>query len=287
MSRIDEALRRRDPDVQPPAGRPGQTVFEPAWPVASEHKSEKGDRGAEMGVAHIGHASAVRFSAKWGARLVNSPESDPGLVEQFRRLAGTLHKARRLNGLRSVMVTSATSGDGKTLTAVNLALVLPGSFNSEVLLIDADLRRPSIPVGDFGQDAGLGEALSAKTEQKLALVRIAPRLTLIPAGQPLSNSIGAVTSPRMQHIIEEAAERYDWVILDAPPVGLTTDARLLSEFVGGTLFVVRAGQTQHRLVSQAIAGLGREHILGVVLNGIEKSGDDAGYYDPHIQGKRP
>jgi capsular exopolysaccharide synthesis family protein len=220
---------------------------------------------------------------------VNSPESDPGLVEQFRRLAGTLHKARRLNGLRSVMVTSALSGDGKTLTAVNLALVLSGSFNSEVLLIDADLRRPSIPsVVDFSQDAGLSEALSAKTEHKLALVRIAPRLTLIPAGQPLSNSIGAVTSPRMQQIIEEATQRYDWVIIDAPPVGLATDARLLSEFVGGALFVVRAGQTPHRQVSQAIDALGRQHILGVVLNGIAKNGDEAGYYyDPHIQGKKP
>jgi capsular exopolysaccharide synthesis family protein len=282
MSRIDEALRRQDREGMP-AAVPGQSAFKPAWPAAGRDRADHAH-----GSHAVPHSSPVGFSDKWGARLVNSPDADPGLIEQFRRLAGTLHKARRLNGLRSVMVTSATSGDGKTLTAVNLALVLSASFNSEVLLIDADLRRPSIPsVVDFSHDAGLSEALSAKSEQKLALVRIAPRLTLIPAGQPLSNSIGAVTSPRMQRIIEEATERYDWVILDAPPVGLTTDARLLAEFVGGTLFVVRARQTQHRMVSEAIAALGREQILGVVLNGIEQSGDEPQYYDPRIQGQRP
>jgi protein-tyrosine kinase len=286
MSRIDEALRRRGHQDSPLSAAPGQAVFTPAW-------SSEGETGRpvlpEGDPRPMRAGASVGFSSKWGARLVNSPDCEPALVEQFRRLAGTLHKARRVNGLRSVMVTSATSGDGKTLTAVNLALELARSFNSEVLLIDADLRRPSIPsVMDLSQDVGLSEALSAKTEQKLALVRIAPRLTLIPAGEPLANSIEAVTSPRMQRIIEEATNRYDWVILDAPPVGLTTDARLLTEFVGGALFVVRAGQTPHKQVSQAIAALGREHILGVVLNGTERSNDKSGDYGygPHSQGKR-
>lgn len=279
MSRIDEALRRRRDQAGGPVPiAPGQSMFKPAWSVAETwtDSDASGDDARELRME-----GGVGFSSKWGARLVNSPESDPALVEQFRRLAGTLHKAKRLNGLKSVMVTSATSGDGKTLTAVNLALELSRSFNSEVLLIDADLRRPSIPsVVDLSQDAGLSEALSAKTEQKLALVRIAPRLTLIPAGEPIANSIEAVTSPRMQRIIEEATERYDWVILDAPPIGLTTDARLLAEFVGGALFVVRAGVTQHRQVADAIAALGREQILGVVLNGTERSTEKNTYYGP-------
>ena len=285
MSRIDEALRRRrDQNGESAPLALGQTMFKPAWPTAEQWNSSDAHQDDARAVPA---STVIEFSSKWGALLVNSPDSDPEVVEQFRRLASTLHKAKRLNGLRSVMVTSATSGDGKTLTAVNLALELSRSFNSDVLLIDADLRRPSIPsVVHLSEDAGLSEALSVKTEQKLALVRIAPRLTLIPAGQAILNSIEAVTSPRMQRIIEEATERYDWVILDAPPIGLTTDARLLAEFVGGTLFVVRAGVTQHRQVTQAMAALGREQILGVVLNGTERSKEKNTYYDPTLQGKR-
>lgn len=265
MSRIDEALNRGKGEAEViPARSP---IFDPAWPQLAEPPVE-GVRAIDPVPEEHLRRPPVGFSTEWNDRLASSTTGDPGLVEQFRRLAGTLHKAQRTTGLRSVMVTSATPGDGKTLCAVNLALVLSESFNSRVLLIDADLRHPSIPgVVDFGNEAGLSEALRAKTDQRLALVALTPRLTLLPAGQPIANSIEALTSPRMQQILDEAAERFDWIILDAPPVGLTTDARLLTELVGGTLFVIRAGQSQHPDVERAVAALGREHILGVVLNG--------------------
>ncbi len=285
VSRIDEALGRThgvEQGLSPVA--PSQTAFRPAWPITEELSETIRGRDGELRSVS---GSPVGFSSAWSQRLVNSPLSDAGLLEQFRRLAGTLHKARRMNGLRSVMVTSATPGDGKTLTAINLALILSGSFNSEVLLVDADLRRPSIPsIVDFQQEAGLSEALSAKNEQKLALVRIAPHLTLLPAGQPIANSIEAVTSPRMQHILSEATSQYDWVILDAPPVGITTDARLLAEFVGGTLLVIRAGKTQHVDIEKALTALGREQILGVVLNGTTGPKEDATYYGEPYPGKK-
>ncbi len=211
----------------------------------------------------------TRFSSKWRERLAHGPEADAGLVEQFRRLAGTLHHAQQTNGLRSVMVTSSQPGDGKTMTAVNLALVLAESYRAKVLLVDADLRRPSISsVVELGEGSGLSEALRSPTEQKLALLKITPRLTLLPAGQPISNSIEALTSPRMKQILAEAATRFDWVILDAPPVGPTADARLLTELVGKTLFVIHAGQTQYPDVRKSVDIIGKEHILGIVLNGV-------------------
>jgi capsular exopolysaccharide synthesis family protein len=233
---------------------------------------------------------AISFSSRWRERLAAGPEADPILTEQFRRLAATLHHAHQNDGLRSVMVTSAAPGDGKTLTAVNLALVLAESYRYNVLLLDADLRRPSIPnVMEGGDLSGLSEALRAPTERKLALVPITPRLTLLPAGTPIANSIEALTSPRMRHILEEAAIKFDWVILDAPPVGPATDARLLTQMVGGTLFVIHAGQTQYPDVQKAIDALGRDQILGVVLNGVDKATSGTHYYaagdaPPHSQG---
>jgi Mrp family chromosome partitioning ATPase len=85
----------------------------------------------------------------------------------------------------------------------------------------------------------------------------------------------------MRHILEEAAGRFDWVILDAPPVGPVTDARLLTEMVGGTLFVLRAGKTQYAEVKKALDTLGREQILGVVLNGVDPGSDKEYYYAAH------
>lgn len=260
--------------------------FQSAWPITDANAAPLGREGRP----YFGDALAeqprgagvsqgiLSFSSAWRERLASPPDGDPGLIEQFRGLAATLHHAQQANGIRSVMITSATQGDGKTLTAVNLALVLAESYRSRVLLIDADLRRPSIPsVADFGNASGLSEALRATHEQKLALVSITPRLTLLPAGQPIANSIEALTSPRMRQILDEAASRFDWVILDAPPVGPTTDASLLTQMVDGTLFVIHAGRTQFAEVSKAIESLGRERILGVVLNGVDEQPLE-GYY---------
>lgn len=275
MSRIDDALRlhRGDP-ASPSDGQELQPEFPAAWPVLA---TRAGLQPQGAGVTFVdtpaGQAptGVIRFASKTREKLSSGPDADPGLTEQFRRLAATLHHARQANGLNCVMVTSARPGDGKTLTAVNLAIVLSESYHYNVLLVDADLRRPSIQsVVDLGTGgAGLSEVLRATTDQKLALVRLAERLTVLPAGQATANSIEALTSPRMGQIMQEATSRYDWVILDASPVGPTTDARLLTGMVGGTLFVIHAGRTQCEDVQKAIDSLGREHLLGVVLNGVE------------------
>lgn len=294
MSRIDEALRRtrgEDKAESPAVDR--QRLFAPAWPVAipedvtPETDPVSGEGASQVATRPPSAAGIMSFSSQWRERLASGPDGDPGLIEQFRRLAGVLHHAQQASGLRSVMVTSATPGDGKTLTAVNLALVLAESYRYNVLLVDADLRRPSIPhIGDLSDGSGLSEALRAETEQKLALVAITPRLTLLPAGQPIANSIEALTSPRMQQILGEAVNRFDWVILDAPPVGPTADARLLTGLVGGTLFVIHAGKTQYPDVEKAIETLGRDQLLGVVLNGVAAKAFD-GYYGVTSPAREP
>ncbi len=303
MSRIDEAIRRSQvPGVLREAGFARET-FAPAWSVADAPGCAALDDAAVPAAAtpndtplaldpvlpdgdrrEVGTGSTLSISSAWRDRLATGPDADPALVEQFRRLAGTLHHAKQTHSLRSVMVTSANPSDGKTLTAINLALVLSESYRYRVLLVDADLRRPSIAnVVDIAAGAGLTEALRSPTSQKLALARLTPRLTLLPAGGPTMNSIEALVSPRMRQILDEAMATFDWVILDAPPVGPTADARLLSQMAGGTLFVVRAGKSQYPEVARAIEGLGRDQILGVVLNDMEGSPGEAGY-DGYVAG---
>lgn len=280
MSRIDEALKRANPAAPETHPTSAGQMFRPAWTVVEGGDSESGPRPEPtpvLSLPAVGDAAPrglVSFSSRWQERLATGPGADPALTEQFRRLAATLHHAHQGHGLRSVMVTSASPDEGKTLTAVNLALVLAESYRYRVLLVDADLRRPSIPnvVENGDGSCGLSEALTAPTEQKLTLVPITSRLTLLPAGRPVSNSIEALTSPRMRQILDEANRRFDWVVLDAPPVGPATDARLLGQMVGGTLFVIHSRHTQHPDVAKAIEAIGREQILGVVLNGVADTG---------------
>lgn len=272
MSRVHEALRRagESKNVESPA-RNDEAAFRSAWSLAEEEAAPTADSQPEAELQMVGrqYPAIKGFAGQWRERLALGSEGNSVLVEQFRRLAATLHQAQSAHGIRRIMVTSATPDDGKTLTAINLALVLSESYRRRVLLVDADLRRPSIrDVVNLFDGSGLSETLKARSEQKLALVQLTPTLTLLPAGHPIPDPIGVLTSPRMRRILEEASSRFDWVILDAPPVGQLADASLLGEMVEGTLFVIRAGKTQHPHILKAIEAIGRERILGVVLNAV-------------------
>lgn len=284
MSRIDEALRR--------AGTDHHARSRVAATVPDTHRSpwqfdEDADAGAQPApepqapaAAPAGSGSPLDlarreatglvdgFNSKWAGRLVVSPKADWMLVEQFRRLAATLHQAQIDANTRTVMVTSAAPGDGKTLTAINLALTLSESYRRRVLLIDADLRRPSIrDVSHMPNVLGLSDGLRTKTDQQLTVLPITKNLMLLPAGRPDPDPMGGLTSSRMRRILDDAVRHFEWVILDAPPIGGIADTSLLGGMVDAALLVLRAGQTRCAMAQNAINALGRDRILGVVLNG--------------------
>jgi protein-tyrosine kinase len=274
MSRIEEALRLTERSVvnQGDEGGSGQEPFRSPWEFRAN--GSPADRQAETQLPAeplpTGGAVVAGFTSKWKQRLVVSPDAEPFLVEQFRRLAATLHQAQSSRHLKTVMLTSAVPGDGKTLTSINLALTLSESYRRRVLLIDADLRRPSIrDVTQMNGVIGLTEGLRAQTEQKLTVLKLTPNLFLLPAGRPDPDPMAGLTSNRMRRIVADAASHYDWVIVDAPPVGPVSDASILAEMMDGTLFVVRAGYTQGSIAQRAVEVVGKERILGVVLNAVE------------------
>jgi capsular exopolysaccharide synthesis family protein len=178
------------------------------------------------------------------------------------------------------MVTSAAPGDGKTFTALNLALTLARSYARRVLLIDADLRRPSIDqICGLDNTNGLSDALRSENEQKLPLFELVDGLTFLPAGRPDPDPVGGLTSARMKTILQEATEQFDWIIVDAPPATPLADAGLVGAMVDAVLLVVRAGDTHYRFVEKAIEAIGRDRIFGVVLNAAQDlSLDYNGYY---------
>jgi capsular exopolysaccharide synthesis family protein len=284
MGRIDEALRRANLDAVQGTGAETPAPASSPWPV-EQYEDRNGPRpegpapsepaaGVPAGRAVPGEggrpAQWSGFDPKAVERLVASKTAGPLLVEQFRSLAATLLRAQGERPLKSLIITSPSPGDGKSHVAVNLALTLSDSYRRRVLLIDADLRRPTLhQVFRVPNARGLSEALQAKTDEKVAAVQISETLTLLPAGRPEPNPLGGLSSGRMKRIVEDGAARFDWVIVDSPPVGVLADAHLVSETVDAAILVVRAGVTRLKDLEAAADTLGSERILGVVLNAVD------------------
>src|SRR5579862_2519647 len=285
MGRVDEAMRRAAGapingtapaalvDVAPPLELPQEAPFEDVVEPAAASAPVVVQAPPEKPTSVFEH-----FGASLAQKIVVDENMLPASREQYRRLAATLHHAHASSGLRVVMIASAAPGEGKTLTAANLALTLSESYQRSVLLIDADLRRPSLhSIFKIPGVPGLCEGLMSAEERKLPLHQVSPRLTLLPAGRPSSDPMAALTSPRMRRLVDEARETFSWVIIDTPPIGMLPDANLLATMVDGTILVVKAGFTPFELVKKAADAIGPEGMLGVVLNRADLKARKYGY----------
>jgi protein-tyrosine kinase len=285
MGRVEDAMRRargEDPRSEPagvalvsePAAAELVDQMSAAVPVAGVIGAAAAlgavDPAGPIDERTEAQALAGRLELTLAGKSVVHPETAPASREQYRRLAATLLHGQATNGLRVVMVTSAIVGEGKSLTASNLALTFSESYKRRVLLIDADLRRPSLhQLFGFTATAGLSDVLMLSEDQRLPLHEASSHLSIVPAGAPTNDPMAGLSSARMRHIIDEAREAFDWVIIDTPPVGLLSDASLLSAMVDGVVMVVKANATPYEQVQRAIEAVGRDRVLGVVLNRVE------------------
>jgi protein-tyrosine kinase len=302
MSRVDEAMRRAaeesgDEPSQPDGGLPTPTWERDAEVLSREafpdetsdrqhaHPPETPERpsheapGSPPAVSDLPskltfeaeesaeHRSYERFSEGLFEKVVGDRRMPAVCREQYRRLAAVLHDSQATNRTQVIMVASAVAGEGKTLTAANIALTLSNSYRKRVLIIDADLRRPTMhKVFRIETSSGLTDGLDPSASKPIVVRQITPRLALLPAGRPITDPMAGLTSPRVRQLIEEAREIFDWIIVDTPPLVLLPDANLLTSLVDGALLVVKAESTPHALVKRAMDAIGRSRLLGVVLN---------------------
>ena len=275
MSRVDEALGRAAALAGTQPGTPllPGNEFEPAnevdlWP-AETAPSESVQTPPPVPVMPHFEASETPTEAdeKLVSRLLDSRS-----VEQYRRLAARLHLVQAQRGTKVVMVSSALPGEGKTLTAANIALTLSHSYKRRVLLIDGDLRRPWMhELFNVPNVSGLNDGIRSQNGQKVPLIRWSECLTLLTAGRPDSDPMSVLSSDRMKQIIAEASATFDWVIIDTPPVGLLSDANLLAAIVDTVILVVQAGRTPFNDINKAVQTLGPASIFGVVLNRVHSN----------------
>lgn len=198
--------------------------------------------------------------------------SQPGSLaaEQFRKLRAQLLKFKHADSPKTIMVTSAMNGEGKTFVAANLAAGIANDLQTRALLVDSDLRNPSLSQWfDFPVSAGLSDYLLGKgVPQNYIFKTGLEKLSLLPAGTLQENPTELIGPKKMETLIRElkslGSNRY--IIFDSTPILATTEPETLGRLVDGIILVVRAGVTPREAIQQAFRSLEKEKIIGLVLN---------------------
>lgn len=200
---------------------------------------------------------------------------NPGgtVAEQFHAIGTHIFCPERENKLRSVIITSASNGEGKSVAAANLAIVASQHSGRPTLLVDCNFRKPSIGgLMGVSSEKGLGELLSGATDiSGVTAACDIKNLFIIPAGHIQGNPNELLSSQKMKDVLFELKGKYDRIILDTPALIPYSDARILSHIADGTVLVIRAGRTRREVVARAESVLKSvgANILGYVLTGIE------------------
>jgi capsular exopolysaccharide synthesis family protein len=244
------------------------------------------DAGATLGAAEATRAGFVTFDvspSRVEPHLIAVSQPRSAYTEKYRELRTKLLQASERTQMRAIVVTSAGIAEGKTLTALNLAWLLAQTEGLRALVIDSDLRRPCA-TDYLGIDApgGLSEVLGGQLSLEDAIVRLEPAgLHLLPGGRPRDDVAELLSGPSYARILNEVRRMFDFIIIDAPPLGIFTDANVLMQRADGGILVVRAGKTRYSTVDKLLEQMPKEKLLGVVLNRTEEQPEAASYYYAH------
>ena len=192
------------------------------------------------------------------------------LSERFKLFKTQILTKTQLAGDRTILITSCSDGEGKSFTAINLAVMFAREVDQTVLLVDVNLNHPGV-LPAFGINATEGITDYLLHNKPLAELLICPgveKLTILPAGESIQRSSEMLGSLKMQRLIAEMKSRYHdrYIFFDGPSIMTSVDALVLSKYVDRTLVVVEAGKVSPSQLSEAINLIGEEKILGTVLN---------------------
>lgn len=227
--------------------------------------------------------------ARLDRRLVSLTAPASFAAEQYQGLRLTLERLARSRDVKVMAVSSPATGDGKTVTAINLAGALARGSDDRVLLIDADLRRPAIATHLGIPHAALGLA-DALIEGPTSIADVVQRLEdynldVIPAGTTRAGIGELLRSPRLDAFLQKARQRYAYIVLDTPPLLPVADSVLLAASVDGVLMIVSANQTPRKLLGEALNMLDPSKVLGIVFN--RDTRPLFGYYNAYYRGYFP
>jgi capsular exopolysaccharide synthesis family protein len=247
---------------------------------APNTKTKSGDSRAPL-VAGVPMGGIIPRKFEPDPHLIMVNRSGSPIAERYRRLRLKLDQPGPDGAARQVIVvTSAVPEEGKTTTAINLALALAEDRDRRTLLIDADLRRPSVTRYITPQPTlGLSEVLTGEAPLDHVIIEVkSARLSILPAGAPSMNPLELLQSDYLAGVFAELRRRFDRIIVDTPPTVPFTDAAVLNSVADGAILVVRARKTTRPLIMRARDSLADGRLLGAVLNDVEFTPVDRYYY---------
>lgn len=208
-----------------------------------------------------------------GQRLSTVFNTDFVAAEQFRKLRTHIIRMDSVNSIKTIMVTSAIQGEGKSFVATNLAIGFAQDLHLHSLLVDCDLRNPTLgPKFGVESKRGVSDYLLGHEDISAFLLNTnLNKLSLLTSGSIQGNPSELMSSKKMASLVRELKSRYTdrYIIFDSTPLLATSEAEVLAKLVDGIVVVVRAGLTPRETVEQAMNLLGKEKILGVVLNDLQ------------------
>ncbi len=190
--------------------------------------------------------------------------------EMFKILRGNILFPAKGKPPRSILVTSALPGEGKSFVSTNLAVSIAQNINEHVLLMDGDIRKPSVhKYLGCDETNGLAEYLAEdRTLSDVLLKTDIKKLTVLPGGKPPHNPAELLSSKKMSQLLEEVKKRYSdrYIIIDSPPPQLTAETGAIARQVDAIIIVVKYGSTPREIVEELVETLGKEKIIGCVMN---------------------
>ncbi len=299
MSRVHDALRRAEKTgaLPPPAAQPNAETrtaaatldtgaSAPAASSAASNLPASNVLGSNLSGSNLAGSNTpganlagllelveeVPFRTATDSLLIDAARPHEAPMEEFRTLRTRLNHMQSLQPIHTVVVTSASPAEGKSLTAANLALAESHLAGNTTLLADFDFRRPIIHTL-FGIDRspGITDYLMGQAPLHKVIKRIAgTNLYIMPAGQAVINPLELLNLREVRHLMERLPSLFQWVIMDSPPLLFAADANLLGTMSDGTLLVVRIGHTTIDSVTRATQSLCNNNVLGIVVNGARR-----------------
>jgi protein-tyrosine kinase len=292
MSRIYDALRRASQERK--AGQQTDETVMAEEPFVLPGDEDIPPLKAEVVIEEIAQQPWNPFMA-FLPTLAERGES----IEQFRSLRSQIYEFCDQAPLKTILISSGMPAEGKTFVAANLAMSLARNSDNNILLIDADLRGPSIhAILGAPNTPGLAEYLAGEAEVGQIMQRnrtssvagadlanTIPNLTFIPAGEGGDNASELVANHRIEELIATLSPHFDWIVIDSPPVLVFADAVDLARAADAILLVARGASTPFDVAQRAQAAFSNSRILGFVLNAVKNAPRNRSYYY-HYYGKQ-
>jgi protein-tyrosine kinase len=270
MSRVHDAMRR--------AGQTPEGEFESVVPPPVPVGNGRARNGAVVAEPErmtlnlpslLGKLEEHPFNPAPESHLIDLHRPMETPSEEFRSLRTKLNYMQTLQSLHTVVVTSASPAEGKSFTAINLALAESHLTDNSVLVADFDLRRPTLHnLLQLDRSPGISDYLLGEAPLDKVIKRITgSNLYFIPAGKPVKNPLELLNLREVKVLLDELHTAFNWTFFDTPPLLFSADANLLAAMTDGTLLVVRIGSTTIDTISRAVQSLNENNVLGVVANG--------------------